>query len=160
MRLRNLRKLEEMEIKAEDRNLRTERKSCRTWSSPEKDKVEDDCGGNQGVRKIIRPEDAARQRRASFSQAPVGTRRGGDRGGHGDCEPITVVVSQKGWIRALKGTVNRPPLPSRATTACASRSAETTSKRPILRPTAVYTLGGRKLPGDAVAVSRYGCSST
>src|SRR5258708_2962779 len=104
MRLRNLRKLEEMEIKAEDRNLRTERKKLQDLVKSEKDQWKTVGDEIKAVRTTFGPKTPLGKRRASFSQAPE----------HDEAaieeamairEPITVVVSQKGWIRALKGTV-------------------------------------------------------
>jgi topoisomerase IV subunit A len=104
MRLRNLRKLEEMEIRAEDKGLRVERKSLRELVGSEQDqwkKVGDEI---KAVRTTFGPKTPLGKRRSTFAQAPA----------HDEAaieeamvirEPITVVVSQKGWIRALKGTV-------------------------------------------------------
>jgi len=104
MRLRNLRKLEEMEIKAEDRNLRAERKKLQDLVKSEKDQWKTVADEIKAVRTTFGPQTPLGKRRATFSQAPE----------HDEAaieeamvirEPITVVVSQKGWIRALKGTV-------------------------------------------------------
>jgi topoisomerase-4 subunit A len=104
MRLRNLRKLEEMEIRAEDKLLRAERKSLRELVGSEQDqwkKVGDEI---KAVRTTFGPKTPLGKRRSTFAQAPA----------HDEAaieeamvirEPITVVVSQKGWVRALKGTV-------------------------------------------------------
>src|SRR5215469_16528819 len=101
MRLRNLRRLEEMEIRTEDRDLRAERRKLQALLRSEEDqwtKVSDEI---KEVRKTFGPRTPLGKRRATFSQAPehdlaaieeaITVR-----------EPITVVVSQKGWIRALK----------------------------------------------------------
>src|SRR5712672_2038423 len=93
MRLRNLRKLEEMEIKAEDRNLRTERKKLQDLVKSEKDQWKTVAEEIKAVRTTFGPKTPLGKRRASFSQAPE----------HDEAaieeamvirEPITVVVSQ------------------------------------------------------------------
>jgi topoisomerase IV subunit A len=104
MRLRNLRKLEEMEIRGEDKNLRAERKSLRDLLASEPDQWKKIGDEIKAVRTTFGPKTPLGKRRSTFAQAPA----------HDEAaieeamvirEPITVVVSQKGWIRALKGTV-------------------------------------------------------
>ena len=61
MRLRNLRRLEEMEIRQEDKDLRAEKKSLEDLLRSEKAQWKIDCRPDpRGARKV-RPEDAARQ---------------------------------------------------------------------------------------------------
>jgi topoisomerase IV subunit A len=104
MRLRNLRKLEEMEIRGEDKDLRAERKSLRDLLASEPDQWKKIADEIKAVRTTFGPKTPLGRRRSKFAQAPA----------HDEAaieeamvvrEPITVVVSQKGWIRALKGTV-------------------------------------------------------
>jgi topoisomerase IV subunit A len=104
MRLRNLRKLEEMEIRGEDKDLRAERKSLRDLLASEPDQWKKIADEIKAVRTTFGPKTPLGKRRSKFAQAPA----------HDEAaieeamvvrEPITVVVSQKGWIRALKGTV-------------------------------------------------------
>ncbi len=61
MRLRNLRKLEEMEIRGEDKDLRAERKSLRDLLGLGNGPVEEDRRRDQGGAHHLRAEDAARQ---------------------------------------------------------------------------------------------------
>jgi topoisomerase-4 subunit A len=149
MRLRNLRRLEEMEIKAEDRNLRTERKKLRDLVKSEKDQWKTVADEIKAVRTTFGPATPLGKRRASFSQAPE----------HDEAaieeamvirEPITVVVSQKGWIRALKGTVtDLSAVAFKADDALRfAFAAETTSKCLIFATNGrFYTLDAGKLPG-------------
>jgi len=149
MRLRNLRKLEEMEIKAEDRNLRTERKKLQDLVKSEKDQWKTVADEIKAVRTTFGPKTPLGKRRASFSQAPE----------HDEAaieeamvirEPITVVVSQKGWIRALKGTVtDLSGVAFKADDGLRfAFAAETTSKCLIFATTGrFYTLDAGKLPG-------------
>ncbi len=149
MRLRNLRKLEEMEIKAEDRNLRTERKKLQDLVKSEKDQWKTVAEEIKAVRTTFGPRTPLGKRRASFSQAPE----------HDEAaieeamvvrEPITVVVSQKGWIRALKGTVtDLSGVAFKADDGLRfAFPAETTSKCLIFATNGrFYTLDAGKLPG-------------
>jgi topoisomerase-4 subunit A len=149
MRLRNLRKLEEMEIRGEDRNLRSERKSLRDLlgSEPEQwKKIGDEI---KAVRTTFGPKTPLGKRRSTFAQAPA----------HDEAaieeamvirEPITVVVSQKGWIRALKGNVtDLTGVTFKADDGLRfAFSAETTSKCLILATNGrFYTIEAGKLPG-------------
>ncbi len=61
MRLRNLRKLEEMEIRGEDKDLRSERKSLRDLLALGNGPVEEDRRRDQGGTHHVRAEDAAGQ---------------------------------------------------------------------------------------------------
>jgi topoisomerase IV subunit A len=149
MRLRNLRRLEEMEIKAEDRNLRTERKKLQDLVKSETDQWKKVADEVKAVRTTFGPATPLGKRRASFSQAPE----------HDEAaieeamvirEPITVVVSQKGWIRALKGTVtDLSAVTFKADDALRfAFAAETTSKCLIFATNGrFYTLDAGKLPG-------------
>ncbi len=149
MRLRNLRKLEEMEIKAEDRNLRTERKNLQDLLKSEKDQWKKVADEIKAVRNTFGPNTPLGKRRASFAQAPE----------HDEAaieeamvirEPVTVVVSQKGWIRALKGTVtDLSGVAFKADDALRfAFPAETTSKCLVFATNGrFYTLDAGKLPG-------------
>src|SRR5690348_949502 len=105
MRLRNLRRLEEMEIKREDKDLKAERAEVKSLlgSTPKQWKTV------AGQIKEIRDQFGAKtdlgKRRTSFGEAPE----------HDEAaieeamvirEPVTVVVSEKGLIRALRGHVS------------------------------------------------------
>jgi topoisomerase IV subunit A len=105
MRLRNLRRLEEMEIRAEEKALREERARVKALigSTPQQWKTV--AGEIKKVRETFGPKTDLGKRRTTFGIAPA----------HDEAaieeamavrEPITVVVSEKGWIRALRGHVN------------------------------------------------------
>ncbi|WP_300393014.1 DNA topoisomerase IV subunit A [Henriciella sp.] len=102
LRLRALRKLEEMEIKREHDNLSKEREDIqaligstrRQWTKVAKELKE--------ARKSFDPDSELGRRRAAFEDAPeidlsaaleASTPR----------EPLTVVLSSMGWIRGMKG---------------------------------------------------------
>ncbi|MBV9261937.1 MAG: DNA topoisomerase IV subunit A [Pseudolabrys sp.] len=104
MRLRNLRKLEEMEIKAEDKSLRNELKDIRALIGSTAKQWKAISEQIKEVRDKFGPKTALGKRRTGFGEAPE----------HDEAaieeamvvrEPITVVVSEKGWIRALRGHV-------------------------------------------------------
>src|SRR6266851_1112409 len=104
MRLRNLRKLEEVEIRNEDKALRAERKAIKQLigSEPEQwKKVADEI---KEVRARFGPKTALGKRRTTFAQAPEHDEAAIEEA-LVEREPVTVVVSEKGWIRALRGTV-------------------------------------------------------
>ena len=61
MRLRNLRKLEEMEIRREDKELRAERRRIKELLDSEKEQWKHDRGRDQGAAHKIRPENCARK---------------------------------------------------------------------------------------------------
>ena len=105
MRLRNLRKLEETQIKAEDKALRLERVQVKALIGSTKQQWHTIANQIKLVRTAFGPKTALGKRRTGFGEAPE----------HDEAaieeamvvrEPITVVVSQKGWIRALRGNVS------------------------------------------------------
>ncbi|ADZ70317.1 DNA topoisomerase IV subunit A [Polymorphum gilvum SL003B-26A1] len=149
MRLRSLRKLEEMEIRKEHDKLSAERdelkallgSEARQWTRIGKDIAE--------VGKAYGPETPLGRRRTGFSEAP----------GHDvedlqqamiEKEPITVVISDKGWIRALKG--HQQDLSSLAfkqgDKLKLAFHAETTDKILVFSTGGkFFTLGADRLPG-------------
>ena len=104
MRLRSLRKLEEMEIRTEDKNLRNELKGINTLlaSEPEQwKKVAEQVGK---VRDMFGPKTPLGKRRTTFADAPEHDLAAMEEA-LVEREPVTVVVSDKGWIRTMKGHV-------------------------------------------------------
>ncbi|WP_067333268.1 DNA topoisomerase IV subunit A [Stappia indica] len=149
MRLRSLRKLEEIEIRKEHDKLTAERdelltllgSEARQWTKIGKQIAE--------MAKAYGPETALGKRRTTFGDAPE----------HDltdihqamiEKEPITVVISQKGWIRALKG--HQSDLSSLSFKQDDSLKlhllAETTDKLLVFTTGGkFFTLGADKLPG-------------
>lgn len=104
MRLRRLRKLEEMEIRTEDKNLRAELKGINAVlaSEPEQwKKVAEQVGK---VRDMFGPKTPLGKRRTTFADAPEHDLAAMEEA-LVEREPVTVVVSDKGWIRTMKGHV-------------------------------------------------------
>jgi topoisomerase-4 subunit A len=104
MRLRNLRKLEEMEIRAEDKALREERTKLKALIGSPAQQWKTIAGQIKEIKEKFGPKTEIGKRRTTFGIAPA----------HDEAaieeamvvrEPITVVVSEKGWIRALRGHV-------------------------------------------------------
>jgi topoisomerase-4 subunit A len=102
MRLRALRKLEEMEIRKERDALLEEQaglealvgSKARQWTRIGKD--------IKALRKAYGPDTVLGKRRTTFADAPTIDLSDID-AAMVEREPITVVMSQKGWVRALKG---------------------------------------------------------
>jgi topoisomerase IV subunit A len=104
MRLRNLRKLEEMEIRAEDKALRDELKKLKSLIGSEKQQWDTVTGQIKELKQKFGPKTELGRRRTQFADAPA----------HDEAaieeamairEPVTVVVSEKGWVRTLRGHV-------------------------------------------------------
>jgi topoisomerase-4 subunit A len=149
MRLRNLRKLEEMEIRQEDKDLRAEKKSLEGLLRSEAQQWSKIAAQIKEVRATFGPKTALGKRRTEFARAPE----------HDEAEieaamverePITVVVSEKGWIRAMRGHVG-----DLSTVTFKSDDklrfsffAETTSKLLVFSTNGrFYTIEAAKLPG-------------
>lgn len=104
MRLRSLRKLEEMEIRTEDKDVRKELKGIEGLlaSEPEQwKKVAEQVGK---VRDMFGPKTPLGRRRTTFADAPEHDLAAMEEA-LVEREPVTVVVSDKGWIRTMKGHV-------------------------------------------------------
>jgi topoisomerase IV subunit A len=102
MRLRNLRKLEEMEIRTEDKNLRAELKGINSLLGSETEqwtKVGDQV---KKVRDLFGPKTPLGKRRTTFADAPEHDLAAIEEA-FVEREPVTVVVSEKGWVRTMKG---------------------------------------------------------
>jgi topoisomerase-4 subunit A len=149
MRLRNLRKLEEMEIRHEDKDLRTERKALKELIGSEKEQWKRIADEIRTIRDKFGPKTPLGKRRTSFAEAPEHDLAAIEEA-LVEREPVTIVVSEKGWIRALKGSVT--DLAGIAFKTDDSLkfafAAETTSKLLVLASNGrFYTLDAAKLPG-------------
>ena len=106
-RLRQLARLEEMEIRREHAELSEERDGITAMLASDAAQWKLVGAGLRQVREVLGPETAVGRRRSTFGEAPaidlseaaeaMITR-----------EPITVVLSQKGWVRAAKGRIADP----------------------------------------------------
>ena len=149
MRLRNLRRLEEMQIRHEDKELRSERKSLKDLLASEKAQWSRVAEEIRQLRARFGPKTVLGKRRTGFAEAPEHDESAIEEA-LVEREPITVVVSEKGWIRALRGVVTDL---SGVTFKADDRlkfafPAETTSKCLVLATNGrFYTLEAAKLPG-------------
>ena len=149
MRLRNLRKLEEMEIRAEDKALREELKKLKALIGSPAQQWKTVGGQIKELKEKLGPKTEIGKRRTTFGIAPE----------HDEAlieqamavrEPITVVVSDKGWIRALRGHVSDLAGVSfkAGDKLKFAFPTETTAKVLIFGSNGrSYTLAGSKLPG-------------
>jgi topoisomerase IV subunit A len=149
MRLRNLRKLEELEIKRENKELREEKTSVEKLIRSEKEQWKRIGEQISQVREKFGRKTPIGKRRTDFAEAPE----------HDEAaieealvvrEPITVVVSEKGWIRALRGHQADLSAVAFKTDDGLDHAffAETTSKVLIFATNGrCYTIEAAKLPG-------------
>src|SRR3954468_21858447 len=149
MRLRNLRKLEEMEIRTEEKNLRAEAGGLKKLLGSEKEQWKTIAEEIKKVRATFGPKTALGKRRTQFADAPEHDEAAIEEA-MVEREPITVVVSEKGWVRALKGTVtDLSGIVFKADDNLKfAFPAETTSKCLVFASNGrFYTLDAAKLPG-------------
>src|SRR5208282_4045547 len=104
MRLRNLRRLEEIEIREEDKKLRVEKKSIEDLLRSEKAQWKTIAGQIREVREKFSAKTPLGKRRTGFAEAPAHDEAAIEEA-LVEREPITIVVSEKGWIRALRGQI-------------------------------------------------------
>ncbi|MBM3577791.1 MAG: DNA topoisomerase IV subunit A [Alphaproteobacteria bacterium] len=148
-RLRALRRLEEVELRKELKALSDERKDIDALLADEAKQWKTIAWQVRELKKTYGPQTSIGKRRTTFEDAPEAI----------DLdlaeamierEPVTVVVSKKGWIRALKGHVqDLSSLQFKGDDELgASFFAQTTSKILALASNGkAYTLDVSKLPG-------------
>ncbi|SDE35497.1 MULTISPECIES: DNA topoisomerase IV subunit A [Kordiimonas] len=148
MRLRALRKLEEMEIRTEHAKLEDEKSKILALLDSEElqwiavgDKLSD-------IKERFGPETVLGKRRTRFGDAPVAEVVPLE--AMIEKEPITVVCSKRGWIRALKGHT-KPEEELKYKEGDEERfrfHAQTTDKIFLFATNGkIFTLGADKLPG-------------
>jgi topoisomerase IV subunit A len=148
-RLRSLRKLEEMELKKELDTLTAEKDQIETLLGSDDVQWKTVAWEIREVRKTFGPETAIGKRRTTFADAPI-TGALDMSEAMVEREPITVVVSDKGWIRALKGHVSDlSTLTFKGDdTLKMAFPTETTAKILIVASNGkIFTLEASKLPG-------------
>ncbi|NWG71675.1 MAG: DNA topoisomerase IV subunit A [Parvularculaceae bacterium] len=103
MRLRNLRRLEEMEIKGEHAALKKEERDLKVLMKSDEAQWSKISNELRETRKAFDPKTPLGARRTSFegalADADIRLESLIER------EPVTVVLSEKGWIRTMKGHV-------------------------------------------------------
>ncbi len=149
MRLRNLRKLEEFEIRKEFDALTAEKVQIEGLLASEAKQWKAIAWEVADVRKKFGPDTKLGKRRTDFSEAPE----------HDiadiheamiEKEPVTIVVSEKGWMRAMKGHLadHSGLLFKDGDKLKFALHAQTTDKILVLTPGGkIYTIGADRLPG-------------
>jgi len=106
-RLRQLAKLEELELRREHADLAEERDGIAGMLASDQQQWKLIGAGLREVRKALGPDTAVGHRRSSFADAPVI-----DVAAAAEAlvtrEPITVILSERGWIRAARGRIDDP----------------------------------------------------
>src|ERR1700760_463754 len=102
MRLRSLRKLEEMEIRTEDKDLRNELKGIKSLLGSEAEQWSKVGEQVRKVRDLFGPKTPLGKRRTLFADAPEHDLAAIEEA-FVEREPVTIVISEKGWVRTLKG---------------------------------------------------------
>ncbi len=149
MRLRALRKLEEIEIRKEDQALKAEKREiesllgdvAKQWRRVSEELAD--------TRALFAPDTDLGRRRTQLGAAPAATASVSVEALVAR-EPITVVLSHKGWIRALKGRVDDvSDLKFKDGDAAAFVVPAETTDRVVLFASdgRFFTLGCDKLPG-------------
>ncbi|WP_322517233.1 DNA topoisomerase IV subunit A [Rhodopseudomonas palustris] len=149
MRLRSLRKLEEFEIRTEDKNLRAELKGINAILKSETEQWAKVGEQVRKVREMFGPKTPLGKRRTQFADAPEHDLAAIEEA-FVEREPVTVVISDKGWVRTLKGHVEDLSGLNFKQDDKLGRSffAETTSKLLLLATNGrFYSLEVAKLPG-------------
>ncbi len=148
MRLRSLRKLEEITIQREHDELSAEQADLRDLMADESRRWSEISSQVQGIKKAFGPKTEIGVRRTEIGEPPsdvvIPMEAVIER------EPITILCSSKGWIRAMKGHIEDV---SDAKHKEGDRGrfavhAQTTDKLLIFATNGrFYTIGGDKLPG-------------
>ncbi|MEM8826323.1 MAG: DNA topoisomerase IV subunit A [Pseudomonadota bacterium] len=145
MRLRSLRRLEEMQLRSEDETLRAERDELQA----------------------LLGDDALQRRRLKADLTQLKKTFGDDRRSRVEAagptqdipleamierEPVTVIVSKRGWVRAMKGHVELTTLPGQkfkdGDSFAQGFHAQTTDKLIVaVSDGRFYTIGADRLPG-------------
>ncbi len=102
MRLRSLRKLEEMELRREDEALQSEQAALNALLADDQAQWKTITAEIKEAKALLGPKTEGGARRSGFAEAAPQ-----DRNAVLEAmvikEPLTIVLSEKGWIRALKG---------------------------------------------------------
>ena len=147
-RLRSLRRLDEMALRKEKDDLTKEKGQIEELLASDRKQWAAIAYEIRDVKKRYGPDTAIGRRRTTFQDAPQIDVEAAE--SLVEREPITVVVSKKGWVRALKGHgQDVSGLAFKGDDALmTSFPAETTSRIIVLSSDGkAFTLDGAKLPG-------------
>src|SRR5690606_37215875 len=149
MRLRNLRKLEEFEIRKEFDALTKEKAEIEALLASNEKLWQTVSWEIQEVKKKFAKATELGKRRTQFAEAPEADLNAIQQAMI-EKEPVTIVISQKGWIRALRGHItDTAALTFKEGDALKLAFPAQTTDKLLLVTTGgkVYTLGADKLPG-------------
>ncbi len=149
MRLRALRKLEEFEIRKEFEKLSEEKEGIVELLGSTEKQWEVISDQVREIKKEFNKDTEMGKRRTTFETAPEAN-LDDIQTAMIEREPITVIMSEKGWIRALKGhTTDLSAVPFKAGDKLKHWAhAQTTDKLLMLSTNGrIYTILGDKLPG-------------
>lgn len=149
MRLRSLRKLEEFEIRTEFDGLTKEKSEIEALLASDEKQWKMVSWEIGEVKKKFAKATELGRRRTQFAEAPQADDDAIQQAMI-EKEPITVVISEKSWIRALKGHVaDTSSLVFKEGDALKLSFFASTTDRIVIVTTGgkAYTLGGDKLPG-------------
>ncbi|MCJ7420573.1 DNA topoisomerase IV subunit A [Sphingomicrobium astaxanthinifaciens] len=147
MRLRSLRKLEEMELKGEEESLLAEKSELEALLANENGEQEK---ALKDALRALKKEYKDDPRRTAVRPAAVTADV--DWTQMIDKEPVTVILSKKGWIRAMKGHVDLSTVPDmkfrEGDEADHAFHAQTTDRILVVAENGrIFTVGADKLPG-------------
>jgi topoisomerase-4 subunit A len=148
LRLKSLSKLEEIEIKAEHDKLGKERREIKQLLKSEEEQWERVADEVKATREAYSKKTELGRRRSSFADAPTIEVDLGQ--AMIEKEPITVILSEKGWIRAMKGHMDDLSKLEfkQGDQLLRAVKASTTDKLLLLATNGkVFTLTGDQLPG-------------
>ncbi|QQM29520.1 DNA topoisomerase IV subunit A [Martelella lutilitoris] len=148
MRLRALRKLEEIEIRKEFDALTAEKADIEALLASEDKQWQTVAWEIGEVKKTFAKATELGRRRSTFDDAPE-TDVEAIQQAMIEKEPVTIVISEKGWVRALKGHVDASGLSFKdGDSLKLAFPAQTTDKLLIVTTGGkAFTLGADKLPG-------------
>ncbi|MGY8986003.1 MAG: DNA topoisomerase IV subunit A [Sphingomonadales bacterium] len=147
MRLRSLRKLEELELRTEHNDLAKEKNNLETMMNSD-DKQWESIGTDiQGIKETFGPKTVLGKRRSDFADTPDIEINTTDV--MIEKEPVTVICSKMGWVRAMRGHLD-PDEDIKFKEGDSGRyqfHAQTTDKLLLLATNGkFYTIGADKLP--------------
>ncbi|MET0667336.1 MAG: DNA topoisomerase IV subunit A [Methyloceanibacter sp.] len=149
MRLRALRKLEEMEIKREHESLTKERKELKALLASKDRQWKRIADEIKALKDQFGQKTTLGRRRTNFAEAPEGVEVELAEAMI-EKEPVTIVLSDKGWIRAIRGHQTAPEsLTFKESDRLKSFFKAQTTDTLLLFATngRFYSLGADKLPG-------------
>ncbi len=149
MRLRSLRKLEEFEIRHEDKALKEEKAELEKLIASKPRQMTAIKKQIRDIHAAFGPATKLGARRTKIGKVPVGVDLPVD--AFIEKEPITVVCSEKGWIRAMKGHLEQDKIETVSYKEGDGKKfvfhAETTDKLVVFGTNGkFYTIGADKLP--------------